>query len=133
MKRFVVFAGFLIACVASFPALPAAAIFHTITFDNQTDKCAWVTVYESLIVDPNWHPLPWGGGEVRAHTVHRWSVKDRHTYEIKVGAEVKSGPGCSGHNLEHTYDIRKKTPFTGEEHLTATLVNVGGKYRLWLK
>jgi hypothetical protein len=128
MKRRIMIAGLFIACISSFSPLPAGAYFEGITIDNRSDKCAWITIYTSA-VHLSWTPVPGSSRVLKAGEHSSWQLPG--AYEIKAGAEVKSGPGCSGPNIEHTYDVRKKSPFARPESLTAHLQLAGGKYRIW--
>jgi hypothetical protein len=124
-KRFVFCAATALAMfVAVTHRADADSARLNVTAYNDIDKPAWITYYESSGFDPVWHiekaicVMPG-----QNHT-YRWSL-DRG--EIKVRAEVKSGPECHGNTLSDTYDQRKYVP----NNLHAHVVKHGAGYHVW--
>lgn len=112
-------------------AYQAQHYFDKVFLTNHTDKCAWITVYTAsaftmwAIVNSNEQNRPqW----LKPHESKGFYFYE--SAEVKVRAEVKQNPDCSGPTIIDTYDIRKN-PTSAHQTLNAGLYPNGNRYNLW--
>jgi hypothetical protein len=113
---------------------PAQAEISGIRVQNLTDKCAWITTYASESY------MPWKIVGTPQRVKPHSSVGSYFGYhpDVKVRAEVKANPDCSGNNIHDTYDIIKgsKCHCTGPQTSTgriAELMKTNNGYNIWFK
>jgi len=136
MKRFLLLAA--CAVVALTVVLPSVALARVngVTIHNHTDKCAWITVYSSEPMQAGWDIVNYGPGNqpqfLRGGNAKTFMLANHA--EVKIRAEVMSGPDCGGGKIADTYDIRKDGD-SGGKFFEAGLykTNSPGGYNLWFK
>jgi hypothetical protein len=110
MKKAITCAVFAAALVAA-AVLPASARVGSIDFYNQSDTCAWVTVYSSSGSADTWTILE--GAFSRPRFVKpgvKWSMGTTSgTNEVKILAEVTKDAECHGGTIQTPYETYKKT------------------------
>ncbi|HEY5257069.1 MAG TPA: hypothetical protein VIJ12_01675 [Candidatus Baltobacteraceae bacterium] len=114
----------LVASIA-FP-LAARADLQEVMIKNHTDKSAWITIYTANNLFESWEITGMAFCLRPGVWQHVGLAKPKR--EIKVRAEVKSGPNCTGNNLVDTYDERKGL---NQYNITAGLYPNGSRYNLW--
>jgi hypothetical protein len=131
-RLFTIGAAIAIAFSMLSPA-PARANIDTVTIKNNSDKCAWVTIYFASFYTP-WEivnrPEASKPQFLRPGQEHFFGIG--HETEIKIRAEVTKNADCSGGTIGDTYDVRKDGNGKASLYLKAHLVNNGrGGYNLW--
>jgi hypothetical protein len=110
------FLGALGAAILFLSMAPAADAMATgFRVKNQSDKCAWATVYVAdgvlsryeiaSFVSPIFKPRFVKAGE--EWDPGSFGYGGRKFLEIKFRFEVKKNPDCSGPNIADTYDVNK--------------------------
>lgn len=125
--------AFATPAIAPVPAgaYQAQHYFDKVLLTNHTNECAWITVYTASpfsawsIVNTNPQNRPqW----LKPHEAKGFYFYE--SAEVKVRAEVKQHPDCSGSTTIDTYDIRKN-PTSARQTLSAGLYPNGNRFNLW--
>lgn len=125
--------AFATPAIAPVPAgaYQAQHYFDKVLLTNHTNECAWITVYTASpfsawsIVNTNPQNRPqW----LKPHEAKGFYFYE--SAEVKVRAEVKQRPDCSGSTTIDTYDIRKN-PTSARQTLTAGLYPNANRFNLW--
>jgi hypothetical protein len=121
---------FVTALVAA-AMLPASAHIGSVRVINQSDTCAWMTVYSSSGSADTWTILE--GAFSRPRFVkpgERWDMGTTSgTNELKILAEVTKDAECHGGTIQTPYETYKKTD--GDSYITRVdgyLRKVDGRY-----
>jgi hypothetical protein len=130
MKKAITCAVFAAALVAA-AVLPASAHVASVDFINQSDTCAWVTVYSSNGSLDTWTILAGGNSTPRfVKPGVKWSMGTTSgTNEVKILAEVTKQADCNGGTIQTPYETYKKTD--GDTYLSRIdgyLRKVDGRY-----
>jgi hypothetical protein len=112
-------------------AYQAQHYFDKVYLTNYTGQCAWITVYVASAF------TPWSIVNSNETNRPQWlKPKESKGFafyesaEVKVRAEVKQNPDCTGATTIDTYDIRKN-PTSAHQALTAGLYPNGNRFNLW--
>ncbi|MGM3276047.1 hypothetical protein [Ralstonia sp. 24A2] len=111
-------------------ALPStAALALNISVKNETNNCAWITVYSAVSL------MPWNQQDARF--IKPGAVEDfriARKADLRVRAEVKSSAECGNTpNVADVHDWRKGLKFTDGPNFDARVVKTGdGKFHLWI-
>ena len=124
----------LVALCAAFIALLAPASAgsraQNITFINESDKCAWFTVY-SAGAWSGWHIVSHGENRPRFVKAGERFTFTSELQELKVRAEVMAGPECHGARIADTWDTFKDN--RSDLNFTAWLRRNGVNHQYFMK
>jgi hypothetical protein len=113
---------------------PALANVDTVTIKNESNKCAWVTIYFASFYTP-WEiverPEASKPQFLKPGEEHHFGIG--HETEIKIRAEVKANADCTGSTIADTYDIKKDSNGKKSLYMNAHLMNTSNGYNLWFQ
>ena len=130
-SRYIAIAAIVLAALV--PVAAPAYISKVVTINNQSNGCAWVTLYGSsgklspykiLNEPPYITPQFVRSGE----SVTFKLFEDYKISELKVRAEIKRNGNCTGDNKADIEDYRKDLEWT--THMTARIWNTVNGYHI---
>ena len=134
MNRLFTIAASIAMVLAMLLPAPALANVDTVTIKNESNKCAWVTIYFASFYTP-WEivnrPEKSKPQFLRPGEEHFFGIG--HETEIKIRAEVKANADCTGGTIADTYDIKKDGNGKSSLYMKAHLMNTSNGYNLWFQ
>jgi hypothetical protein len=102
-------AAVCVTAIVAAMALPASAHVGSVDVINQSDACAWVTVYSSYGTLDTWTILAGSNSSPRfVKPGEKWSMGTTSgTNEVKILAEVTKQADCKGGTVGTPYDTFK--------------------------
>ena len=111
------------------PAVAQAGGVWTVHVRNETDHCAWITVYHRHGFSPTSWEIATAGWAPAEQTstfrINSW-------VELKVRAEIKSGGRCANvANVGDTYDVTMGARDRDATYNTHIVRRENGRFQLW--